>query len=101
MVCKLRDCQRHVYVEPGPKGRVHDFCGKSHAKEAGYLKDDQPDVKGTVLRRNGGNPSPEATNDQVSCHLMPLIQLPPFFLISIAGHIMSISLEEELKTIYC
>ena len=67
--CRLPGCQRHVYVDPGRNGKVHDYCGQTHAKQAGHLTDD----KGIILRLNGGFPSPSYTNDQASSHQMKFV----------------------------
>lgn len=72
MECQLSGCQRHVYVEPGPKGRVHDYCGKTHAKQGGDLVDDKCCL-------NGGHPSPGHASDQASCHHVHLMKLPILF----------------------
>lgn len=62
--CKLAGCSRTVYVDERT-GRVHDFCGRSHANEAMANGEGSSPSRGT----GGGKGAPAQEQGSAECSL--------------------------------
>ena len=58
-VCKMPGCKKQRYVENG--GYVHDFCGRTHAKEFNTMKEAERHQKMVREKRLKAVQSPHTT----------------------------------------